>query len=237
MVDEPRRRVAVLAAMKPELKPFVRRLSLERGSLGDLVVYRGRVGDSEVVSTVTSMGIVAAADVTERLLDRCEVDEVLVIGIAGGIGPDVEIGDLVVPEAVIHGNTGVEYTPAPLYGLEPSGKLVTTDGLVEDVDRQAEFVRRGAHAVDMETAAIAQVCEARGCRWSVVRAISDRANADHVDDAVFGLAKPDGSGDPAAVAKFLVTRPHRIPQLVELGRNMHVAVDASVSSAIDQLKR
>lgn len=231
-----RRRIVVLAAMKSELRPLVRRLSLERSSLGDLDVYRGASGDSEVVATVTSMGLEAAADVTERLLDRYDADQVLVIGIAGGIGPGVRIGDLVVPTAVIHGTTGEEYTPSPLTGLEPSGKLVTTDGLVVDEDRQAAFVARGAFAADMETAAIAEVCERRGCRWAVVRAISDRANDDQIDDALFGLANPDGSGNPAAVARFVLTRPWRIPQLVKLGRYMKVAVDASVGAAVQVLE-
>jgi adenosylhomocysteine nucleosidase len=207
-----------------------------RSSLGDLDIYRGPFCGADVVATVTSMGIEAATEVTERLLDRYDADEVLVIGIAGGIGPGVRIGDLVVPTAVIHGTTGKEYQPSPLAGLEPSGKMVTTDGLVVDEDRQAGFVARGAFAADMETAAIAEVCERRGCRWAVVRAISDRANDDHVDDALFGLANPDGSGNPAAVARFVLTRPWRIPQLVKLGRYMKVAVDASVGAAISSLE-
>ena len=87
----------------------------------------------------------------------------------------------------------------------------------------------------METAAIAAVCERRGCPWSVFRAISDRADDGSTDAAIFGLAAPDGAPDVRAVARFLVTRPWRIPQLVRLGRGLARATQTAANAALRAL--
>ena len=56
----------------------------------------------------------------------------------------------------------------------------------------------------------------------MIRAISDMAT-DHPDDSVLGLAKPDGSANGPAVAKFLLTKPWRIPHLARLQRDSKIA--------------
>jgi adenosylhomocysteine nucleosidase len=89
--------------------------------------------------------------------------------------------------------------------------------------------------LDMETAAVAAVCEARGCSWSVIRAISDMAT-DHPDDSVLNLAKPDGSANGPAVAKFLLTKPWRIPHLARLQRDSKFAALAAANAAASACK-
>jgi hypothetical protein len=87
-------------------------------------------------------------------------------------------------------------------------------------------------ALDMETAAIARACEDRGVPWAVVRAISDRATDGSVDDEVFHLARQDGRPDPAAVARYLVRHPGRIPGLVRRGRDATLAARCAAHAAI-----
>ena len=48
------------------------------------------------------------------MLDNLDVDHVVVIGIAGGLGPQVQVGDLLIPEVVINYDTGIETHPTPL---------------------------------------------------------------------------------------------------------------------------
>ena len=73
---------------------------------------------------------------------------------------------------------------------------------------------RGVVSLDMETAAIAKVCDERGVAWSVVRAISDRAGDGTVDAEIAGLTHPDGTANPAAVARYLVRHRGALPRLV-----------------------
>ena len=148
-----------------------------------------------------------------------------------GIGPSVAIGDLIVPERVVDVQSGAVHRPAHLGDVTPRGILCTSDGLLDDQAAIARLREQGAIAIDMETAAVAAVCERRGCPWSVLRAISDRADDGSTDAAVFALAGPDGSGDLPAVARFLLTRPWRIPQLVRLARGTRIATERAASAA------
>ena len=55
------RRTAVLAPMRPELRPLVRPLSLRRSRSGDGALHAGAIGRVEIVATITGIGTRAAA--------------------------------------------------------------------------------------------------------------------------------------------------------------------------------
>src|ERR1700722_16317634 len=117
MTGTNRVRVGVLAPMKSELRPVVRAFGLKQAQLGGVSVHTGSVGNADIVATTTGIGTALATSATERLLGLGEFDRVMVVGIAGGVGPSVAIGDLVIPEVVVDGTTGNEYRPAPIEGL------------------------------------------------------------------------------------------------------------------------
>jgi adenosylhomocysteine nucleosidase len=238
VITSPRvQRVAILAPMRPELRPLLRARSLRRSHSGDFVFFSGAIGRVEIVATITGIGIRAAERTTERVLDFTAIDYLVVIGIAGGIGPSVAIGDLVVPELVIDRSTGTEHRPALLGDTAPRGTLVTSDGLIVDQNEVARYQRQGAIAIDMETSVIAAVCERRRCPWSVFRGISDRADDGSIDPAVFGLAGPDGGPNLPALARFLLTKPWRVPQLARLARGMKLAASVAAAAAIRAIER
>lgn len=230
-----RRRVAVLVPMRMELAPLATPLGLRRVGARRERAYTGALGGLEIAAAITGIGTRAAARTAERVLDAGAVERVVVVGVAGGIGPGVAVGDLVAPELVIDLSTGAEHRPTPLGVAAPRGALATSDRLLTDPAEAADLARRGVVAIDMETAAVAAVCEQRGCAWSVLRAISDRADDGSTDEAVLGLAGPDGGGDPWAVARFLLTRPWRVPQLVRLGRDARHAAETAAAAAVHAL--
>jgi nucleoside phosphorylase len=218
--------------MRPELRPLARALSLRReGSRRDGLLS-GSLGRLELVATTAGIGPRAAGRTTERVLDAARVDHVVVVGIAGGIGASLAIGDLVVPSLVLDLETGAEHRPFPLGGIAPRGTLATSGRLLVDRDEIARLAERGIVAIDMETAAVAAACERRRCPWSVFRAISDRADDGSVDPAIFGLASPGGGPDLRALARFLLLRPWRIPQLVRLGRDARLAAGTAAAAAV-----
>ena len=222
--------------MRPELRPLVRPLSLRRKRSGDGALLSGEVGRVEVVATTTGIGTRAATRAAEQLLDATPVDHLLVVGIAGGVGPSVDIGDLIVPDLVLDLSTGVEHRPAPLGDTASRGTLVTSDVLLVEANEAARLERRGAIAIDMETAAIAAVCERRRCPWSVFRAISDRADDGSTDAAVLGLAGPDGRPNLPALARFVLGKPWRVPQLARLAGGMRLATSAAAAAAVSALE-
>jgi hypothetical protein len=105
-----------------------------------------------------------------------------------------------------------------------------------DLAEVARLEDQGVIAVDMETAAIAAVCERRRCPWSVFRAISDRADDGSTDAALFGLAGPDGEANLPAVLRFVFTNPNRVPQLVRLAHGLRLAANVAASAAISALR-
>jgi adenosylhomocysteine nucleosidase len=224
-------RVGLLAPMEHELAPLVRLLGLEP----DGAFHRGRAGDVEVVALLTTMGMAAAADATRRLLDD-GVDWVIVVGIAGGVDQEtVTIGDLVVPEAVVDRATGTSYRPAPLGDVAAAGTISCGDDLIVDPARLAELHAEGILAVDMETAAVAAVCEAAGCPWSVFRSISDYAGEGLIDEELFGMSRPDGTADDEAVTKYLEAHPEKLDDLMRLAQDMTVATEAAAEAAVRSL--
>jgi adenosylhomocysteine nucleosidase len=222
------KRVGMLAPMHHELAPIVRRLELE----DDGSVHRGRSGDREVVAMLTMMGMTAAADAARRMLEL-EVDWVMVVGIAGGIDPDVvAIGDVIVPEVVVDRATGQSFRPSAGAGLGPRGVLSCGDELITDPPTLAQMAAEGVIAVDMETAAVAAVCAAGGCPWSAYRSISDFAGGGLVDDALFAMTRPDGTADTDALNRYLEENPGRIAALTQLAQDMTVATEAAADAAI-----
>lgn len=223
-------KIAILAPMRQELVPVVQAFSLEKATISGRVMQTGRIGKTEIVATTTGIGTAGAKQATEQLLDATPVDHVMVVGIAGGVGPTVKIGDLIFADVVVDRSTGTEYRPAHLGAPTARGTIVTSDDFLVEPGMVAELTAAGVIALDMETSAVAAVCEERGCAWSVIRAISDMAT-DHPDDSVLNLAKPDGSANGPAVAKFLFTKPWRIPHLARLQRDSKIAATAAARAA------
>jgi hypothetical protein len=213
----------------------VRPLCLRRSGSGPDAAYAGALGRLEIAAAITQMGTRAAERAAERVLDSGAVDHLVVVGIAGGIGASVGIGELVVPERVLDLSSGREYQPARIGDLAPRGTLATSDGLIVDRDAFARLEQRGVIAIDMETSAIAAVCQRRGCPWSVFRAISDRAGDPAIGPEVFGLARPDGGPNLPALARFLITRPWRLRELARLGHDMRIATHVAASAAVAAL--
>ncbi len=224
--------VVFVCAMPMELSPLKRRLQLEKTRNGTLDVYRGTIGTDPVVAIVTGMGTSLAADKLARLLDQIEVERVVVVGITGAVHAEAEIGSLVLPAVVVNGQTGDEYRPHPLGGGRAEGKMWTTDTLITDLDVVAGLREDGVVSMDMETAAIAEVCERRGIPWSVFRTISDRVTDGLLDEEVFGLSNPDGSPNLKAVVSYVVRHPGRVPAMARMMKEAKLATERAAEAAV-----
>jgi adenosylhomocysteine nucleosidase len=225
--------------MRPELLPVVRAMSLRREPLGDLDACVGRVGNVEVVATMTGIGMEPATLATKRLLAATRVDHVVVVGIAGGVLPNVALGDLVVPEVVVDRRTEKEYRPARLDDFRQRGIILSGDQLLTYRDREEieRLAGRGVFALDMETGAVASVCAERGVPWSVFRGISDIAGDPVIDDSLVGLSRPDGTANLPAVLRYLLVHPLRVRHLGRLARSMRAAADAAAAAAKQAFER
>jgi len=224
--------IAFICAMPMEIRPLVKRLKLKQAEIRGVEIKRGQVGRREVVAIVTGMGTKLARAGIESLLGAVRVGEVVVVGITGALDGDAKIGSMVFPEVVVDSATGREYRPARRGPGPWKGRMWTGDELTTDPAAIADLRARGVVALDMETAALADVCESHGIPWSVFRAFSDRATDGALNEDVFSLTNQDGTPNAKAVAIYLARNPMEIPKLAKLARGAKLAADQAASAAI-----
>lgn len=225
-------RVAFVCAMPMELTPLKKRLSLQRVGVGSLDAHTGSLAGRPVVAIVTGMGTELATAGVEHLLGAMDVERVVVVGITGAVDDEMPLGTLILPEVVVHSGTGAEYRPERLGVGIPTGRMWTTDQLIVDLDVITGLRDQGVVSLDMETAAIAAVCERRGLPWSVFRAISDRATDGSVNEEVYGLSNQDGTPNAKAVASYVLRHPGRVPSMARMAKHAKRATEHAANAAI-----
>lgn len=138
------------------------------------------VPGEQIVICITGMGREAARFGTEELLDTLFPDEAVNLGIAGALGPEMEIGDIYRIAEAVDWPEGKE-SPTPLsagrFADLPAARLVTSRKPVfSDEGRKA--LSAVGDLVDMEGAVIAQVCAERNVPLSALKCVSDLAGDD-----------------------------------------------------------
>ena len=95
---EPSPHLVIMSAFEPELAQL-----LSQTNVVDTYVINGRtyhVGEragSKVVLVLSGVSMVNTAMTTQTVLDHFEIDGIIFSGIAGGVNPGLNIGDVVVP--------------------------------------------------------------------------------------------------------------------------------------------
>lgn len=223
--------IAIVSAMHQELEAVLTQMTDARPTLvAGRTFWVGQLHGQAVVAVLSRIGKVAATTTATVLAERFGVGRIVFTGVAGGLGPGVRVGDVVVADSFMQHDLDVSPLfpryQVPLYGLarfatEPgltqalvqAAKLTLADPVAAlGADALAEFgldaprVHQGlvvsgdrfvstsqeslalcealpdALAVEMEGAAIAQVCHDYGLPFAAVRTISDRADdAAHAD--------------------------------------------------------
>ena len=223
--------IAFVTAMPMELRPFTKRLGLTKTTIAGRPAARGSLDGRLVLGIVSGIGTALATSAVEDLLAAEAPASIVMVGNAGAVDDETPIGTVIIPERVVDAATRRSHTPAPLPGRPPRGVLWTTDAITTAPELPA-LRADGVVALDMETSAVAAVCEREGVPWSSVRAISDRATNGSVDDAVLHLSRADGTPDLGAALRYVLRHPGRIPTLVRLGRGSSLAATRAADAAI-----
>lgn len=254
--------IAFLTALEQENRLIEDRLAaVAEKSAGSRRCATGTIAGRLVVTAVSGIGKVAAAATATSILDQFDPPAMVFCGVAGGIEPGVEIGDIVIAESFVQhdfdarpifdryvipslGTAAIPTDPSLSGSLRDAAKRYVESSIEADIpaDSLARFgIDRprvhsgligsgdrfishlaaaselraelpGILAVEMEGAAVAQVCAERGVPFAAVRSVSDRS--DHnagIDflDFIATIAAPLTAG---VVATFLAgVDPERPP--------------------------
>jgi adenosylhomocysteine nucleosidase len=142
---------------------------------------------------LTGVGKIPATYALTRALEAKSYDEIVVVGTAGAIDPDLAAGVHPIAAALQHdvkdldGVVGQHISLPARVEIAPEGVTIATgDHFVDDAVAVTVIRPLGARMVDMESYAYAWVAQQFGVPIRILKAVSDRAQdgaAEEWDDA------------------------------------------------------
>lgn len=148
---------------------------------------------------------------------------VILAGLAGSVAADHRAGEAFAVDA-IRGGDGRTWTPAIRMESGAATIITSADRAVTARSERLELAQRsGAHLVDLESVAFAQLATARGWRWGIVRGVSDDLST-AAPGGIDRWIAPDGRTRIAAVMAALVRKPWLARDLRCLHHNSKTAL-------------
>jgi len=152
-------------------------------------------------------------------------DAIVSTGFCGGLDPSLQVGDIVVADRVDAVEQNAAY-PA----LAPScaagyrrGVVVSQDKIAQTIEEKRQLRARGAAAVEMEAAAVAERANRAGLPFFCVRVVSDTADQGFLFD-LNTMRDADGRFQTSRILGAALASPMRlVPQLFRLQQQSSLA--------------
>ncbi len=175
-----------------------------------------------VFTLIVGIGRQNAEKSVRSFLTAASPKLVLTCGFAGGLNPDLKIGDVVFESGKRKAENGNLDEKLLAAGAKPA-KFFCADRIATTVaEKKALREQTGADVVEMESAAIHAVCAEKNIPCVTVRVISDTADEDLPLD-FNALAKPDKSLDFGKLAWAIAKSPGKIGALMKLQKKTSFA--------------
>lgn len=202
------KKIGIIAAMEEEMLEIKNIMtSTQEKQIYDLTFIQGEISNKECILVQCGIGKVNAARTTQILIDNFDIEFIVNIGVAGAISKELNIGDIVIAKNLVQYDfditafghdkgyiTGVgKYIDADntlikkcesvmqninnkvYIGTIASGDTFCTDRKIAD----ELFKEFNALCVEMEGAAIGQICMLDKIPFIVIRGISDSPNGNN----------------------------------------------------------
>lgn len=198
-------RIGIVTAMAEETLPVYQKLGniTDEGTVKGVLVRKIELDGNTLYLAQSGVGEIRAAMTAQLLVDLFEVEAVLNFGFVGAIAHDLSVGELVLPHKIVHYQfdiSAVDNIPVGQYNGRDDFYFYTDGELVERFqaaldrplrvvtvasgdkfvatkeDKQYLSSTFGAEICEMESAALALVCERNGIPFFSLKVVSDNAD-------------------------------------------------------------
>jgi nucleoside phosphorylase len=206
----PDTKVAIVAALEREVRPLIKHWrSVDREHEGRKFTFYGH---GRVVLVCGGIGASAARRATEAVIALYRPTQVVSAGFAGALNLTLNVGEMFIPARVVN-SQDASSTETHM----GQGVLVSFTEIASPEQKAKLGYAFGAHAVDMEAAAVARGAHARDVSFMAVKAISDGSG--FVLPQMNRFIRPDGKFRTAGFALAMAVRPWMWARTVRLARN------------------
>jgi len=201
--------IGIITAMDEEAIPIKQKLeNITEEQIYDLKIYKGKIKNTNYLLVKSGIGKVNAARATQVLIDNYKIEYIINIGVCGSLSENLHIGDFVLGKTLIqhdfdisifgHEKGYISGIGKEFYSSQElidklikkenelnivNGVIVTGDSFCTEISLKEEIKRIfNADAVEMEAAAIAQVCKLCKVPFLAIKVISDEVNGKNVED-------------------------------------------------------
>lgn len=197
-------KILIIAAMPQEIEAVNALLSsLEANQYHGIEFHHGKREKIEVITALSGIGKVNSAVATALLIQKFNPDYIINTGSAGGLVPNLSIGDVAIADRLIYHDVDVTafgYQPGQVPKMPPHyepddflvkslstsklegnvtvGSILSGDSFIANDTKKSDIAKHFPEAlvVDMESCSIAQTCYRFNKSFAIVRSVSDVAN-------------------------------------------------------------
>lgn len=199
--------IGIIVATIEELEAVKEIMSeLEKETIYDLDFYKGKINNNNYILAQCGVGKVNAARTTQILTDNFSLQYIVNVGVAGGLSSNLQIGDIVIGEKLVQHDFDITAFGHEKGYITDTGKIFKSDKVlvekfgkikiddikivtgtiasgdifVQDIKMKEKIrTKFNCDCVEMEGAAIGQVCFLNKVHFIVVRSISDIPNGNN----------------------------------------------------------
>jgi len=233
-------------ALRQEAVGILDRLKRAKTTRGDGYTFTtGKIDDLSIAVVLSGVGQNNAEEAAIKLIDVFEPKSICSAGYAGGLSNRLKQLHLCVPEQVVRESDGEaldlsEAIPRRTSPMPDKFTLLTVNDVVETPEqKQALYERTGAEIVDMETFAIADVCQERNVPFFAFRVVLDAAGDRIPRDIanILGTLDKGVSRLSGTILGNIWSRPSVVLDLVSLKKRAFNATEQLARFAIAELLR
>jgi len=180
------------------------------------------IGNPPVFVGLLGVGKPSARKVIEHFLESAaRPDRIIVAGFAGALRSGLALGEVIVASEVVD-ETRIWRTTWP---NERAGRVFTSQRMIGDpVEKKKLGTELHADVVDMESAAVAEMCAKHGIPFGCVRVVSDDVNRP-LSQRLMGIVESGRVSIPRVLWE-VVRSPRLGLELIRLARHTRFSADS-----------